>query len=123
MVPAGEITRKTIADVALELESGDAVIDGGNTYYRDDIRIAAELAEKGIDHLDCGTSGGVFGLERGYCLMIGGPEDAYRRIEPIFETLAPGIGDVAAHAGPRAVIRRRPRRATCTAARPGPDTS
>jgi 6-phosphogluconate dehydrogenase len=95
MVPAGEITRKTIAAVGLELESGDAVIDGGNTYYRDDIRIAAELAEKGIDHLDCGTSGGVFGLERGYSLMIGGPEDAYKRIEPVFETIAPGLGDVA----------------------------
>jgi len=92
MVPAGEITRSTIAAVAAELESGDAVIDGGNTYYRDDIRIAGELAGKGIDHLDCGTSGGVFGLERGYCLMIGGPEDAYRRNEPIFETLAPGVG-------------------------------
>jgi len=94
MVPAGEITRKTIGDVAEVLEAGDAIVDGGNTYYRDDIRIAAELSEKGIDHLDCGTSGGVFGLERGYCLMIGGPEDAYRRIEPIFETIAPGIGDV-----------------------------
>jgi 6-phosphogluconate dehydrogenase len=93
MVPAGEITRKTIAGVAEELESGDVVVDGGNTYYRDDIHIAAELAEKGIDHLDCGTSGGVFGLERGYCLMIGGPEDAYSRIEPIFETIAPGVGD------------------------------
>lgn len=92
MVPAGEITRTTIASVAAELQSGDAVIDGGNTYYRDDIRIAAELAGRGIDHLDCGTSGGVFGLERGYCLMIGGPEDAYRRNEPIFETLAPGVG-------------------------------
>jgi 6-phosphogluconate dehydrogenase len=93
MVPAGEITRKTIAAVAAELGSGDAVIDGGNTYYRDDIRIASELAERGIDHLDCGTSGGVFGLERGYCLMIGGPEDAYLRNEPIFETLAPGVGE------------------------------
>jgi 6-phosphogluconate dehydrogenase len=91
MVPAGKITSDTITAVAAELEPGDAVIDGGNTYYRDDIRIAAELAEKGIDHLDCGTSGGVFGLERGYCLMIGGPEDAYRRNEPIFETLAPGV--------------------------------
>ena len=93
MVPAGEITRNTISAVASELESGDAVIDGGNTYYRDDIRIAADLSESGIDHLDCGTSGGVFGLERGYCLMIGGPEAAYRRNEPIFETLAPGVGE------------------------------
>ncbi len=91
MVPAGEITRKTIADVAAELESGDTVIDGGNTYYRDDIEIAAGLSERGIDHIDCGTSGGVFGLERGYCLMIGGPEAAYQRLIPIFESLAPGV--------------------------------
>ncbi len=76
MVPAGEITEKTVAEVAAELESGDAMIDGGNTYYRDDIHLADELGSRGIDHLDCGTSGGVFGLERGYCLMIGGPEEA-----------------------------------------------
>ena len=93
MVPAGEITRKTIREVAAELDSGDAIIDGGNTYYRDDIHFARELGEQGIDHLDCGTSGGVFGLERGYCLMIGGPEEAYKRIEPIFATLAPGMGE------------------------------
>ncbi len=91
MVPAGEITRSTIRAVAAELEPGDAIVDGGNTYYRDDIHFAEELGEKGIDHLDCGTSGGVFGLERGYCLMIGGPEAAYQRIEPIFATLAPGV--------------------------------
>jgi len=91
MVPAGEITRSTIRAVADELDAGDAIIDGGNTYYRDDIHFAKELGEKGIDHLDCGTSGGVFGLERGYCLMIGGPESAYKRIEPIFATLAPGV--------------------------------
>jgi 6-phosphogluconate dehydrogenase len=92
MVPAGEITRKTIAAVADELESGDVIIDGGNTYYRDDIRIAAELSGRGISHLDCGTSGGVFGLERGYCLMIGGPKEAYGMVEPVFATLAPGVG-------------------------------
>ena len=91
MVPAGEITEKTVAAVAAELESGDAVIDGGNTYYRDDIRRAAELGQRGIDYLDCGTSGGVFGLERGYCLMIGGPDDAVSRLEPIFACLAPGV--------------------------------
>ena len=93
MVPAGDITRSTIRDVAAELEPGDAIVDGGNTYYRDDIHFARELGEKGIDHLDCGTSGGVFGLERGYCLMIGGPEAAYKRLEPIFATLAPGVGE------------------------------
>jgi 6-phosphogluconate dehydrogenase len=73
------------------LDGGDAIVDGGNSYYRDDMRRAAEAAEKGIDYIDCGTSGGVFGLERGYCLMIGGPDGAVRRLDPIFATLAPGI--------------------------------
>jgi 6-phosphogluconate dehydrogenase len=91
MVPAGEITERTVREVSEQLESGDAVIDGGNSYYRDDIRRAAELGERGIDYIDCGTSGGVFGLERGYCLMIGGPDEAVRRLEPIFATLAPGV--------------------------------
>ncbi|HMU26329.1 MAG TPA: decarboxylating 6-phosphogluconate dehydrogenase [Solirubrobacterales bacterium] len=93
MVPAGDITRDTIRKVAAELQPGDAIIDGGNTYYHDDIHFAEELGKQGIDHLDCGTSGGVFGLERGYCLMIGGPEEAYKRLEPIFATLAPGVGE------------------------------
>ena len=93
MVPAGDITRDTIRKVAAELEAGDAIIDGGNTYYHDDIHFAEELGKEGIDHLDCGTSGGVFGLERGYCLMIGGPKEAYERLEPIFATLAPGLGE------------------------------
>jgi 6-phosphogluconate dehydrogenase len=91
MVPAGEITEKTVADVATVLEPGDAIIDGGNSYYRDDIRRAERLREQGIDMIDCGTSGGVFGLERGYCLMIGGPEGAVARLDPIFASLAPGI--------------------------------
>jgi 6-phosphogluconate dehydrogenase len=91
MVPAGDITEKTVGAVADVLEAGDAIIDGGNTYYRDDIRRAGELSERGIDYLDCGTSGGVFGLERGFCLMIGGPDDAFSRLEPIFATLAPGV--------------------------------
>jgi 6-phosphogluconate dehydrogenase len=73
------------------MESGDAIIDGGNSYYHDDLRRAAALKGKGIDYLDCGTSGGVFGLERGYCLMIGGPDEAYERLEPIFASLAPGV--------------------------------
>jgi 6-phosphogluconate dehydrogenase len=92
MVPAGEITEKTVADVAAALESGDAIVDGGNSYYRDDIRRAAKVGEKGIDYVDCGTSGGVFGLERGYCLMIGGPDGAVERLDPIFASLAPGVG-------------------------------
>jgi 6-phosphogluconate dehydrogenase len=92
MVPAGEITESTVSDVGAELESGDAVIDGGNSSYRDDIRRAAALAQRGIDYIDCGTSGGVFGLERGYCLMIGGPDAAVARLDPIFAALAPGLG-------------------------------
>jgi 6-phosphogluconate dehydrogenase len=91
MVPAGEITESTVHDLADRLESGDAIIDGGNSYYRDDIRRAAEFESKGIDYIDCGTSGGVFGLERGYCLMIGGPDDAVKRLEQIFASLAPGV--------------------------------
>jgi 6-phosphogluconate dehydrogenase len=91
MVPAGEITEKTVEEVGAALESGDAIIDGGNSYYRDDIRRAAALSEQGIDFVDCGTSGGVFGLERGYCLMIGGPDRAVDRLDPIFASLAPGV--------------------------------
>jgi len=91
MVPAGDITESTVNDVAAVLESGDTVIDGGNSYYRDDIRRGAELAERGIDYIDCGTSGGVFGLERGYCLMIGGPREAVERLDSVFATLAPGV--------------------------------
>jgi 6-phosphogluconate dehydrogenase len=91
MVPAGEITEQTVSAVAAELDAGDAIIDGGNSYYRDDIRRAGEVADRGIDYIDCGTSGGVFGLERGYCMMIGGPDDAVRRLDPIFATLAPGV--------------------------------
>jgi 6-phosphogluconate dehydrogenase len=91
MVPAGEITEKTVEDVAASLDSGDAIVDGGNSYYRDDIRRAAKVAEQGIDYVDCGTSGGVFGLDRGYCLMIGGPDGAVDRLDPVFASLAPGV--------------------------------
>jgi 6-phosphogluconate dehydrogenase len=91
MVPSGEITEQTIEDVAAALDAGDAIVDGGNSYYRDDIRRAEALREKGIDFVDCGTSGGVFGLDRGYCLMIGGPDGAVERLDPIFATLAPGV--------------------------------
>jgi 6-phosphogluconate dehydrogenase len=91
MVPAGEITEQTVKDVAAVLESGDAIVDGGNSYYRDDIRRAGEVGEQGIDYIDCGTSGGVFGLERGFCLMIGGPDGAVQRLDSIFASLAPGV--------------------------------
>src|SRR6188474_3439474 len=91
MVPAGGITERTIADLAAALQSGDAIVDGGNSHYRDDIRRAGVLREQGIDFVDCGTSGGVFGLERGYCLMIGGPDAAVERLDPVFAALAPGV--------------------------------
>jgi 6-phosphogluconate dehydrogenase len=94
MVPAA-VVDQTIADIVPHLERGDILIDGGNSYYVDDIRRAAELANKGINYVDVGTSGGVWGLERGYCMMIGGPEAAVRQLDPIFKTLAPGIGNIA----------------------------
>ncbi|HEX5095309.1 MAG TPA: NAD(P)-binding domain-containing protein, partial [Acidimicrobiia bacterium] len=90
MVPAG-ITGAVVDNVAATLAPGDIVIDGGNSNYRDDLTRAAELATKGIEYVDCGTSGGVFGLERGYCLMVGASDAAFARIEPILRTLAPGI--------------------------------
>jgi 6-phosphogluconate dehydrogenase len=91
MVPAGEITERSVAGVAEHLSAGDTIIDGGNTYYRDDIRRSASLSERGIFYVDCGTSGGVFGLERGFCLMIGGADEAVERLAPIWTSLAPGI--------------------------------
>ena len=94
MVPAA-VVDSTRHDLAPLLESGDVVIDGGNSYYIDDIRRAKELAPRGIEYVDVGTSGGVWGLERGYCQMIGGPEAVVRRLDPIFKTLAPGRGDIA----------------------------
>ena len=91
MVPAGEITEATIHDVAQVLEPGDVIIDGGNTHYHDDIRHAAELGEQGIHHVDCGTSGGVWGIDRGFCLMIGGEQDVVERLSPLFASIAPGL--------------------------------
>jgi 6-phosphogluconate dehydrogenase len=91
MVPAGEITDQTIRELAQRMESDDVIIDGGNSFYRDDIRHARDLAEQGIHLIDCGTSGGVWGLERGYCLMLGGSPEIVDRLRPLFETIAPGI--------------------------------
>jgi 6-phosphogluconate dehydrogenase len=91
MVPAGEITSKTIAGLSGVFEEGDVIIDGGNTHYRDDIRHANELREKGIHHVDVGTSGGVWGFERGFCLMIGGEDDVVQRLYPLFGSIAPGV--------------------------------
>ena len=93
MVPAA-VVDSTIAQLAPALESGDTIIDGGNSYYVDDLRRAKELAAKGINYVDVGTSGGVWGLERGYCMMIGGPEQAVKRLDPVFRTLAPGAGSI-----------------------------
>ena len=94
MLPAGDITEETVMSLAGLMAQGDIVIDGGNTYYKDDIRRAKILAEKGIDYLDIGTSGGVWGLERGYCMMYGGAKDAADYIDPILAALAPGMGDI-----------------------------
>ena len=93
MVPAA-VVDSTIADLLRHLEAGDILIDGGNSYYVADIRRAQELAGKGIHYVDVGTSGGVWGLERGYCMMIGGEEEVVKRLDPIFATLAPGAGDI-----------------------------
>ncbi|MCI0533864.1 MAG: decarboxylating 6-phosphogluconate dehydrogenase [Verrucomicrobiales bacterium] len=93
MVPAA-VVDKTMADIRPSLEGGDTIIDGGNSYYVDDIRRSKELVPKGIHYVDVGTSGGVWGLERGYCMMIGGEKDVVQRLDPIFATLAPGIGNI-----------------------------
>jgi 6-phosphogluconate dehydrogenase len=93
MIPAA-VVDSTIAEIVPFLEAGDILIDGGNSYYIDDIRRAKELLPKGIHYVDVGTSGGVWGLERGYCLMIGGPDAAVKHLDPIFKTIAPGIGSI-----------------------------
>ena len=95
MLPAGPPTEDTIAALAEHAEAGDIIIDGGNSFYKHDIRRAKELAEKSIEYVDVGTSGGVWGLERGYCMMIGGPDAVVRHLDPIFDTLAPGYGTIA----------------------------
>jgi 6-phosphogluconate dehydrogenase len=109
MLPAGGPTEDTVAKLGELMEAGDLVIDGGNSFYRDDIRRAAALKPKGVDYVDVGTSGGVWGLERGYCMMIGGDDAAVRRLDPIFASLAPGLGQIPrtkrpAGADPRAEL-------------------
>jgi 6-phosphogluconate dehydrogenase len=94
MLPSGKITEDAIAALGKLLSKGDAVIDGGNSFFKDDIRRAKELAKAGIDYLDVGTSGGVWGLDRGYCMMIGGNKASVDRLDPIFKTLAPGAGTI-----------------------------
>jgi 6-phosphogluconate dehydrogenase len=95
MVPSGGPTEQTVQKLAQHLQAGDAIIDGGNSYFKDDVRRATELKPKGIHYLDVGTSGGVWGIDRGYCMMIGGPKEAVQRLDPIFKTLAPGRGDIS----------------------------
>jgi 6-phosphogluconate dehydrogenase len=94
MLPAGGPTEDTIDTLSTLLDAGDTIIDGGNTFYKDDIRRAKTLSEKGLHYVDVGTSGGVWGLERGYCMMIGGEADVVKRLDPLFESLAPGLGDI-----------------------------
>ncbi|WP_295135370.1 phosphogluconate dehydrogenase (NAD(+)-dependent, decarboxylating) [uncultured Reyranella sp.] len=94
MLPAGGITEQTVSELGRLLEPGDTIIDGGNAFFQDDVRRAREMKEKGIHYLDCGTSGGVWGLERGYCLMIGGDREAVERLDPIFAALSPGEGTI-----------------------------
>ena len=95
MVPSGEVTEQNVQRLGGLLAKGDTLIDGGNSYFKDDVRRAKALRPRGIDYVDVGTSGGVWGLERGYCLMIGGDAGPVQRLEPVFKTLAPGRGDVA----------------------------
>jgi len=94
MVPAGDPTEQTVEKLASFLSAGDTIIDGGNSYFKDDVRRAKSLQAKGIHYVDVGTSGGVWGIDRGYCMMIGGPKEAVQRLDPIFKSLAPGIGDI-----------------------------
>ncbi len=99
MLPAGEVTETTVTTLAERLAPGDGLIDGGNSYFKDDVRRSESLAARKLDYLDVGTSGGVWGLERGYCLMIGGRREAADRLDPIWKTLAPGQGQIPPTAG------------------------
>jgi len=99
MVPAGEVTEGVVMGLAEQFAAGDVIIDGGNGHYQDDVRRAKTLGERGIHYLDAGTSGGVWGLTRGYCLMVGGERAAYERLESVFRTLAPGGSGIAPSPG------------------------
>ena len=94
MVPSGDPTEKTVQTLLSRMQAGDTIIDGGNSYFKDDVRRAEMCKAKGVHYVDVGTSGGVWGLERGYCMMIGGPKEAVQRLDPIFKTLAPGRGEI-----------------------------
>jgi 6-phosphogluconate dehydrogenase len=99
MLPAGAVTENAVVHLGKLLDAGDAVIDGGNAFYKDDVRRAKALGARGIHYVDAGTSGGIWGLERGYCLMIGGDKETVERLDPIFSALAPGAGDIPATPG------------------------
>jgi 6-phosphogluconate dehydrogenase len=103
MVPAGGPTEQVVTDLGRRMAAGDVIIDGGNSYYKDDVRRAAALRSQGIHYVDVGTSGGIWGLERGYCLMIGGEPDVVARLDPVFRTLAPGLGGVPRTPGREAI--------------------
>ena len=110
MLPAGKITEETIEALAKLMEQGDVIIDGGNTFWQDDVRRGKALKPRGISYLDVGTSGGIWGIERGYCMMIGGEKSVVDRLDPIFKALAPGAGDIPrtrASRGPRPQSRAR----------------
>jgi 6-phosphogluconate dehydrogenase len=110
VVPSGDVTTKTIEDLASYLERGDTIIDGGNSYYRDDMARAATPFGQGIHLVDCGTSGGVWGIDRGYCLMIGGESEVVQQLEPIFSTIAPGVDSAPRTPGrPSAMVGSRSR--------------
>src|SRR5947209_17934787 len=122
MLPAGMITEAVIAELAQNLEAGDVILDGGNTFWKDDIRRAKMLKEHNIAYVDVGTSGGVWGLERGYCMMIGGDKEIVDRLDPIFGALAPGLGNVPRTSG-RDVRDARPEHGYVHVGRAGPDHS
>ncbi len=109
MLPAGKTTEEMVEQLAGMLAPDDIIIDGGNSFYKDDIRRAKSLAEKHIRYVDCGTSGGVWGFERGYCMMIGGPKEAVDHLDPVFAALAPGLGDIARTPGRKAEDSRAER--------------
>ena len=117
MLPAGRVTEETVEQLSGLLQADDVVIDGGNSFYKDDIRRAKKLAEKRMGYVDCGTSGGVWGIDRGYCMMIGGAKEAVDRLDPIFAALAPGLGDVTRTPG-RDQSDSRAERGTFTPAHP-----
>jgi 6-phosphogluconate dehydrogenase len=107
MLPAGLITEATIDELTKLMQAGDVIIDGGNSFWQDDVRRGRALREHGIHYVDVGTSGGVWGIERGYCMMIGGDKAVIDRLDPIFASLAPGSGDIPRTGGARAAIQDR----------------